>query len=116
MIGGLLEKKAKGRKSSKTENETIEQVNDIFSRAAPEIKMHEEPDIEVDEGDENPLVDDKLSTLQLKERMERTIFIGNVAMELKKREILAKFRPYGKVDRFWRNDGYLGLCEYFLAL
>jgi len=45
--------------------------------------------------------DEELSALQLKERNERTIFVGNVDLDLDKKHLQKHFKECGKIEKIW---------------
>jgi len=75
-------------------------LEDLFSRPIKAMEIEQEPQVietEVVEGIEEE-GDEELSALQIKERNERTIFVGNVDIDLEKKHILKHFKPYGKIE------------------
>jgi nucleolar protein 12 len=93
-------------KKGKTVKPNLASVGDIFSKPIKEVKeapetsdfveLHERPteDLEL-EGDEN------LSAFQIKERNDRTIFVGNVDLDIKPAEVKKYFKDCGSVEKIW---------------
>lgn len=51
--------------------------------------------------EKRPYVDGVMSMAEVKQREERTIFVGNVGLKTEKRELLKVFRKFGKVEKMW---------------
>lgn len=57
-------------------------------------------DAVIDDG-ENEKEEAALSAFQLKERRERTVFVGNVPLETTRIQLEKLFKKYGKVEKVW---------------
>ena len=58
-------------------------------------------DDQVDDGAEIEQEEAKLSAFQLKERRERTVFVGNVPLDTTRKYLEKLFGKHGKVEKIW---------------
>ena len=78
-------------------------AEDIFSKGPTSIKPRSQeyvddslPAAQIQE--DKPYMNKSLSIAQIKEREERTIFVGNVELETKRKHLKKFFTPYGEVE------------------
>ena len=54
-----------------------------------------------DFNEKRPYAKDELSVAQVNEREERTIFVGNVGIQTKKKALLKVFKKFGEIENMW---------------
>lgn len=51
-----------------------------------------------------PYVDPKISVKENTDREERIIFVGNIGLDVHKKDILKFFKNYGKIEKIWTRS------------
>ena len=81
-------------------------AEDIFSKGPTAIKPRSQEYVDTttpaaEIQDDKPYMNKSLSIAQIKEREERTIFVGNVELETKRKHLKKFFTTYGEVEQVW---------------
>ncbi len=102
VISQLLSKSESKEKKSK-----ITSVDDVFNQTivVKEAENEKKMDIEAPKLGDSEAIDDgiphekdeSLTAFQIKERNDRTVFVGNIDLALDKKEIQKYFKKFGKV-------------------
>ena len=61
--------------------------------------------------EKRPFVDSNLSVGQVKEREDRTIFVGNVSLKTDKRKLMRFFKKFGSIEKLWARSLPLDLSS-----
>ena len=80
-------------------NKQLDKITSIFEQKIPEP---EEPVF--DEDGNLPFIDENASALLNKDRTERTIFVGNIDVKAKKKEIKRFFDKFGAIEKLWERS------------
>lgn len=91
-----------GGNTDNAADKTANPVASLFSGQQTVVKVDVEREPLLPDTDENkPNADPKLSLAQIKERENRTVFVGNVNINCKHKTLKNFFQKHGKVDNVW---------------
>lgn len=84
--------------------QSLDTINSLFSQKIPKTIEEEAPAEETPIIEEEPYIDENASALVNKDRSERTIFVGNVDLNAKKKDIRNFFTKFGELEKIWERS------------